>query len=86
MKINKLEEILMCLKDKDSNIILDTSNLHEECLNNTTYELTTVSIEERDKGLVIKLGFNERISNSENKHSQCRIKNIDLSSIREGKV
>ena len=77
MKVNKLEELLSSLKDKNADIILDTNRISDEIKYNSIYDLIILSIENKDDKTVIKLAFEER----ENKNQKCnmsRIKSMDL--------
>lgn len=76
MKVNKLEELLNCLKDKNADIILDTSKFCDEIKYGSIYDLTILSIENKDDKTVIKLAFEER----ENKIKKCgsRMKSMDF--------
>lgn len=80
MKVNKLEEILNCLKDKNSDIVLDVSSGYEY---GNTYDLTVVSIESKECGTTtIKLGFEERCMPL--KRTENRMKNMNISFLKNG--
>lgn len=76
MKLEKLEEILNSLKDKDADVVLDTFRTTDDYKPNTTYDLTTISIEDKDRKTVIKLSFEERFIND--KKSNCRMRNMNI--------
>lgn len=76
MKVSKLEELLNCLKDKDIDVILDTSRIYDEIKHNNIYDLIVLSIENKDDKTVVKLGFEER--EVKNKKCENRIRSMDF--------
>lgn len=81
MKVSKLEDILGCLKDKNIDVILDLSKFQDEIKYNSLYDLTTLSIEEKDDKTMIKLGFEERENKNKKCESRMRSMNFDIHNI-----
>lgn len=83
MKVEKLEELLSSLQDKEAEIILD-KKCYEELRYTATYDLTTLSIENKNEKTVIKLSFDEREDNTKKNTFPSRMKsmNIDLNKIQ----
>ena len=75
MKVSKLEELLSCLKDKDTDIVLDTCSIHDEIKYCSIYDLTLLSIEDKNGKTSIKLGFEEREDKS--RKSENRMKSMN---------
>lgn len=67
MKVKKLEELLSSLQDKEAEIVLD-KKCYEELKYNSIYDLTILSIENKNEKTVIKLSFDEREDNTKNVH------------------
>lgn len=84
MKVKKLEELLLSLQDKEAEIVLD-KKCYEELKYNSIYDLTILSIENKNEKTVIKLSFDEREDNTKKCTFPSRMKsmNIDLDKIQQ---
>ena len=78
MKLEKLVEILSLIADKEPNadVIFDNCRNCDEFMPSLTYDLFSISIENKNDKTLIKLAFEEREAKT-NKHP-CRIKNMNI--------
>lgn len=82
MNVEKLTEILSSLKDRDANIVLDVSRLNDDICSNAIYDLTMLSIENKNDTTSIKLSFEKR--ESKNKKTENRMKSMNIDFLKNG--
>ena len=82
MNVEKLTEILSSLKDRDANIVLDVSRFNDDICSNAIYDLTMLSIENKNDTTSIKLSFEKR--ENKNKKTENRMKSMNIDFLKNG--
>lgn len=82
MNVEKLTEILSSLKDRSANIVLDVSRFNDDICFNAIYDLTMLSIENKNDTTSIKLSFEKR--ENKNKKTESRMKSMNIDFLKNG--